>query len=87
MSEDVGTKKELTTEEYITYLIDHENTSVKILNAKTPEEKELIALLLIRNNLKTISNNIKTIKNWFVFWGILGLIGAFIYFILFSSLL
>jgi len=44
-------------------------------NVETNEEKQLIALLMIRNNLKDIRGTLNTIGNWVMFFGIITILG------------
>ena len=53
--------------EYIDYLLDNEKISDEMSKAETLEEKQLIALLLIRNNLSKI-------KGWVTFFGVIAII-------------
>lgn len=55
--------------------LDSEQISSDLKNAESVEERELIMLAVIRNNLNTIRDHVETIKGWITFMGVLVLIG------------
>jgi type IV secretory pathway component VirB8 len=57
--------------DYIDFLLDDEKLSEELAKAETIEEKQLIALLWIRNNLKSI-------KAWVTFFGVLAIISIIV---------
>jgi hypothetical protein len=55
--------------------VDNETISADLKAAESQEERELIMLAVIRNNLNTIRDHLETIKGWMTFIGILIVIG------------
>lgn len=74
-------------ENYVNHLLRNEENLRKALNeSQTPEEKQLIALLLIRNNLKKNRVYLENMNGWVKFFGVitvLNLIGGFIIAVIF----
>jgi len=64
-------------------LMGSETFSDYIKNAESEEERELIVLTVIRNNLNTIRDSVNTIKGWVSFFGIMSIISGVLWFILF----
>jgi len=56
-------------------LVDNENIVQDFEKAETDSEKQLIALLLIRNNLQMIKSEVESISGWMKFFGIIAILG------------
>jgi hypothetical protein len=56
-------------------LLDDESLCDSIEKANSPEESQLMFLILIRNNLNTIRDTLKSIQGWVTFFGIVAVIG------------
>lgn len=56
-------------------LVDNENIVKDFEKAETDSEKQLIALLLIRNNLQMIKSEVESISGWMKFFGIIAILG------------
>ena len=61
--------------ELITNLLDDKDLARMVNEAGTVEEKQLLMLIFMRNNLSFIREDLKTIKTWVIFFGIITVIG------------
>ena len=55
-------------------LIDNEEIARDFEKTETQEEMQLIALLLVRNNLQMIRKDVESIHNWMKFFGIMAIL-------------
>ena len=62
--------------ELISALLEEKDLGRMVNEAGAVEEKQLLMLILIRNNLNFIREDLKTIKSWVIFFGIVTVIGA-----------
>ena len=67
--------------DFIQRLVHNNEYSEKIQRAETDSERELIVLLLIRNNLNDIRKYLISIQSWVMFFGLLTTIGMIFGFI------
>ena len=64
--------------ELISALLEDKDLARMVNEAGTVEEKQLLMLIFVRNNLKFIREDLKTVKSWVIFFGIITLIGIII---------
>ena len=55
-------------------LIDNEEIARDFEKTETQVEMQLIALLLVRNNLQMIRKDVESIHNWMKFFGIMAIL-------------
>ena len=55
--------------------IDNETISADLKAADSDEERMLIMMAVLRNNLNTIRDHLESIKGWVTFMGVLIIIG------------
>lgn len=62
--------------ELISNLLEDKDLARMVNEAGTLEEKQLLMLIFMRNNLRFIREDLKTIKTWVIFFGIITIIGT-----------
>ena len=62
--------------ELISNLLEDKDLARMVNEAGTLEEKQLLMLIFMRNNLRFIREELKTIKTWVIFFGIITIIGT-----------
>ena len=67
--------KAMLNPELVTALLEDKDLAKMVNEAGTVEEKQLLMLIFLRNNLNFMRDDLKAIKTWVVFFGIITVIG------------
>ena len=68
--------QDMLNPELISDLLEDNGLAKMVNEAETIDEKQLLMLIIMRNNLNFIRDDLKTIKAWVIFFGVVTVIGA-----------